>query len=71
MQHCKKIGHDEETYYIKHHVKWSRKELQVQVIENQMDLQVNNNMNNLTNKTTNKPEGVVIHDFDKILSNKK
>jgi len=36
-----------------------------------MDLQVNNNMNNLTNKTTNKPEGVVVHDFDKILSNKK
>jgi len=36
-----------------------------------MDLQVNNNMNNLTNKTTNKPEGVAVHDFDKILSNKK
>ena len=36
-----------------------------------MDLQVNNNMNKLTKKTTNKPEGVVVHDFDKISSNKK
>jgi len=36
-----------------------------------MDLQVNNIMNKLTKKTTNKPEGVVFHDFDKILSNKK
>ena len=36
-----------------------------------MELQVNNNMNQLTNKTKIKLEGVVVHDFDKILSNKK